>query len=294
MKKNWKAIVAVLALALMVGGIAFYVHGVYLPARQAQKADELRGDAREAAIIEQTSYDYTIKVEPNTKADNKDSGVTVTTDKDGDVWISRDWTGDTSGYEHTDSPDEISESGAVANIGSGAGDNIVDEDGVYHGEQEQPENTAKVANSPLPVMTVGPTPTSPPAIESVKPAPTQVTPSPAPEATPAPAKKPVESKPADSVPPVATSTPVATFEPSALPVQTVRPTPTPPPTVEPKASQQPTSGGNGGNAKAGDTRTVDGQQQIWVNGWGWIPVGSGNTQEYVDVDTTGEYVGEFG
>lgn len=248
MKKNWKAITVVLALALVVGGGIYWVHNIYLPARQAEKAEELRGATQDieavtpAPSIEATAYDYTIKVKKPTETTAPGAANTPT--------------------HSGDELDENSAAAAVANIGAGSGGNIVGEDGIYHGEDVTP--------TPAPTATVDPTATAAPA---APPAPAVVeTTKPAQQETARPSHEPVQTVgPTPTPPPAIESvTPTATQ---------ATPTPTPVATATPSAPAQRPASNDSATPKQGDTRTVDGQQQMWVDGWGWVPVGSGGGSE---------------
>ncbi|WP_312281031.1 hypothetical protein [Oscillibacter sp.] len=47
--------------------------------------------------------------------------------------------------------------------------------------------------------------------------------------------------------------------------------------------------------KDGDIRTVDGKEQEYVDGFGWVDVGSGGQTDYIEMGPdTGNYVGEMG
>ena len=200
MKKSWVAAITALSFTLVVGGAAYYINSVYLPAKQLEAANALRTNAL-AQAEEGTNYDYTIKVgetaASNTEKFSESSSVTVTTDETtGDVWITRDWLNDGSSRVSSEPPTLEDTGRAEANIGSG-GTNIVGSDGVYHGEQ----------------------PITPP---------------------------PATTKPTTEQ-------------------------------TKPSGSSGSTSGTETGTN--GQTRVVDGQQQIWINGWGWVPVGSGSRSE---------------
>jgi len=57
----------------------------------------------------------------------------------------------------------------------------------------------------------------------------------------------------------------------------------------------PTGGTTTSTPQAGDTRTTtSGEKQVYVDGFGWIADTSGGTSDYLDMETTGEYVGKMG
>ena len=267
MKKSWVAAITALSLTLAVGGAAYYINSVYLPAKQLEAANALRTDAP-AQAEEGTNYDYTIKVgetvAPNTEKFSENSSVTVTTDETtGDVWITRDWLNDGSSRVSSEPPTLEDTGRAEANIGSG-GANIVDSDGVYHGEQPTtppPATTKPTTTTPTAGTSAGATETQPVQQQEVE--------------------APTASIPADEQP--ASEAPTAPAQPTK-----------PAENAKPSGNSGNTSGTESGTN--GQTRVVDGQEQIWINGWGWVPVGSGSRSEKskgTNTELSGIQVGEM-
>lgn len=278
MKKSWVAAITALSLTLAVGGAAYYINSVYLPAKQLEAANALRTDAP-AHTEEGTNYDYTIKVgetvTPNTEKFSEGSSVTVTADETtGDVWITRDWLNDGSSRVSSEPP-TLEDTGRVeANIGSG-GANIVGSDGVYHGEQPTtppPATTKPTTTTPTAGTSAGATETQPVQQQDNE--------------TPAPSTSDPVPVPADEKP--ATPPPETAKTPNEQTEQT-----------KPAEQAKPSGSGDGNTSgketgKNGQTRVVDGQEQMWVNGWGWVPVthGSGQSERF-EMETTGEHIGDF-
>lgn len=248
MKRNLPAVITVAVLAALVGGAAYYVNSVYLPAKQREAANALRTDVTEA--VEGSDYDYTIRggdsASVSTDKIAEDSSVTITTDEEtGDVWITRDWLNDGGSRVSSEPPADEEVGRAEANIGSG-GANIVGEDGVYHGEQ----------------------PTTPPP----------AMPAPSTEQTSASGTQPTQQEPAAERTP---NTPGTSKE--RKPVETTKPADTQPAATQPSEQAKPSASDSGGSGsstpKQGEMRTVDGKTEMWVNGFGWIPSGSGSYSE---------------
>lgn len=230
MKRNGRIFVAVAALAILIGGATYYVNNVYLPARQAEKAEELQQITQDAEPIAAASaYDYTIKSGSNTASRDSANGdaAALADEESGEL------------YETV-----LDDGGivAVANFEGGGGEMPLGEDGAYHGEQPATSDVgAEVAQQEA--------------------------------ATEQPSSAPVmaeEQKPGETTKP---AQPTAT-----------QPTEQPKPSANETGSTTP---------KDGDRRTVDGQLQEYISWFGWVPVGSGSQSEYVEVETTGQHIGEF-
>jgi hypothetical protein len=154
MKSNRKALTITAVLALLVCGSAIYANKVYLPTKQDQQVQELLVEPDETPAENDLALKSTSDAQPEESKTTEDSNVTVTTDENGEVWISRNWLVDTSGYDLSDGPTEATDAngnaedentGAGANISAGQAADIVGEDGVYHGEN--------VAETPAPTDT---------------------------------------------------------------------------------------------------------------------------------------------
>lgn len=122
MKNHWKPVAVIAALAVLIGGATYYVHDIYLPTRQAEKAEELQQVTQDAEPIAAAStYDYTIRAGGATvRAGSVDENAATADEGDGDLFEAA-----------------LDDGGvvAVANIGSGGGEMPLGEDGAYHGEQ---------------------------------------------------------------------------------------------------------------------------------------------------------------
>ena len=165
MKKHWKPVSVIAALAVLIGGATYYVHDIYLPTRQAEKAEELQQVTQDAEPIAAAStYDYTTRAGGATvRAGSVDENSATADAGDGELFEA---TLDDGGVV------------AVANIGSGGGEMPLGEDGAYHGEQpatsdvgaeaaqqepatEQPSSAPVMAEEQKPGETTKPTDTQP-------------------------------------------------------------------------------------------------------------------------------------
>lgn len=94
--------------------------------------------------------------------------------------------------------------------------------------------------------------------------------------TPAATAKVAASKPA-----------VSTTVPKKSSVTTVKPK-----TVQSTSVKKPSSSSS--TPKNGDERVVNGQKEVYLDGFGWGADTSGGKNTYIDNELTGEYVGEMG
>lgn len=144
MKNNKTALAILLAAALATGGGIYYANRVYIPAKNAEAAAELRAQREELQAQQDAQapeYDYRIEeiaageiTLDGGSADvaGRKSNVTVTTDENGEKWIHRDW--GAVDVSKLDKYDEEPDRGSTANMGSGGGELELDEDGVYRGD----------------------------------------------------------------------------------------------------------------------------------------------------------------
>lgn len=153
-----------LALFIVGGGI-WYGAEIALPNAKAEKAEQIRlaQEAEAAARLaseggsEQASdYDYSIPITAEAiseaaAAGNKasaDDAVNVTTDDNGDVWITRDWS-NSEGLNETDPPDpNADKGGAKANMASGGTDIPFDSNGVYSEHRDEGTTTPGGSTAP--------------------------------------------------------------------------------------------------------------------------------------------------
>ena len=150
MKKGRWTPIAIFALVMLAVGYGlWYGSQVYIPGLNAEKAEIIRAEqeaeAAKLAAAESTDaadavpYDYSIPIDEEAlrqqkaaEAYNPDDAVSVTTDANGDVWITRDWSNG-EGLNITDPPDPNENTGgATANIAGDAGSIPTDNNGVYY------------------------------------------------------------------------------------------------------------------------------------------------------------------
>ena len=143
MKNNKTALAILLAAALAAGGGIYYANRVYIPAKNAEAAAELRAQREELQAQQDAQtpeYDYRIEeiaageisLDGSADVTGRKSNVTVTTDENGEKWIHRDW--GAVDVSKLDKYDEEPDRGSTANMGSGGGELELDEDGVYRGD----------------------------------------------------------------------------------------------------------------------------------------------------------------
>ncbi len=144
MKNNKTALAILLAAALATGGGIYYANRVYIPAKNAEAAAELRAQREELQAQQDAQapeYDYQIEEIAageisldggSADVTGRKSNVTVTTDENGEKWIHRDW--GAVDVSKLDKYDEEPDRGSTANMGSGGGELELDEDGVYRGD----------------------------------------------------------------------------------------------------------------------------------------------------------------
>lgn len=287
LKQNWKGITATVVAFGAVLGAIYYVNVIYLPGqRQAARAAEPTA----TEPIAKKEYHYTVDV-GNAQAANANTGaagsstnpandrIKVTTDKDGNVTIDRTWDA---------APGELdastaAPSGPTANIGSGGG-KITGEDGAYHGE--------KPTTPPPSTGSSGATTTKPSTDTSTG----------------------TENKPStggDSSKPGTGTENQPSGGGGSKPNDGTENKPTTPPADKPttpsgggSTTEKPSGGSNNGSStpENGDTRTENGQNQIYIDGFGWVMDASGGESDYIEMpegdfggaDGLGAQVGEMG
>lgn len=248
-----------LALFIVGGGI-WYGAEIALPNAKAEKAEQIRlaQEAEAAARLaseggsEQASdYDYSIPITAEAiseaaAAGNKasaDDAVNVTTDDNGDVWITRDWS-NSEGLNETDPPDPNADNGgAKANMASGGTDIPFDSNGVY--SEHRDEGTTTPGGTPSGKDTNpggGSTPTG------------------------------TTSNPDSGSTPTGSDTGNSGGNPNTGTQPQTGGTGN---TTNPGGSGGNGNGGNGGNAgsgspKNGDVKYIDGQRYVYLSGFGWL------------------------
>lgn len=164
-QKRWLPILLTLFVFALVGGGIWYGAEIALPNAKAEKAEQIRlaQEAEVAARLateggseQAADYDYSIPVTSEAikeavAAGNKasaDNAVNVTTDDNGDVWITRDWS-NPEGLNETDPPDPNDDKGgAKANMASGGGDIPFDSNGVYSEHRDEGTTTPGGSTTP--------------------------------------------------------------------------------------------------------------------------------------------------
>lgn len=270
MKKfNWRPVAVVAALAVILAAGVWYVNGVYIPNKKEALANEVLGEnnaqigqpAQDAQQSEESTYDYTIDPDELVTVDigevlGNESSVTVSTDENGDVWIDRDWVVDTTDYDKSDR--EPGEEIAAGNMASGGNtESITDEDGVYHGEQPSGSSTGNGSSSSSDNGSNGGGSSSDTNGED------------APSGSTESGDANSDNGSSDTGDGSGNSGSSGSSD---------------------NSGSSSSGGGSSSDStpKNGDTRVVDGVEQIYINGFGWISSGGGSQSIPIEVNTSGE------
>lgn len=260
-KKSILPVVITLVVFTLLGGGIWYGAEIALPNAKAEKAEQIRlaQEAEAAARLaseggsEQASdYDYSIPITTEAiseaaAAGNKasaDDAVNVTTDNNGDVWITRDWS-NSEGLNEIDPPDPNADNGgAKANMASGGTDIPFDSNGVY--SEHRDEGTTTPGGTPSGKDTNpggGSTPTG------------------------------TTTNPDSGSTPTGSDTGNGGGNPNTGTQPQTGGTGN---TTNPGGSGGNGNGGNGGNTdgggspKSGDVKYIDGQRYVYLSGFGWL------------------------
>ncbi len=169
MKKGTWVPITIFALVMAAVGYGlWYGSQVYIPKLNAEKVAAIRAEQaaeaeatrlaeeKDADTVDAAPYDYSIPISEDAlrkqraaEAYDPDDAISVTTDENGDVWITRDWS-NAEGLNVAEPPDaEADQSPAKANIAGEAGEIPTDENGVY--SENIPEPASKpTTGSPKP------------------------------------------------------------------------------------------------------------------------------------------------
>lgn len=136
-RPNWKYIAATAAGFAAVLGAIYYVNCVYLPNRALERAMAMDAEtmAAERAAEEKAQNERTYSFNINTELGQRSA-----TSSDEGVTVTTDENGDiivdrTWDEDTGDLPISAGPGSPITNIGGGGGEKITGEDGAYHGEQ---------------------------------------------------------------------------------------------------------------------------------------------------------------
>ena len=260
-KQNWKYIAMTAAGFVVVLSAIYYVNCVYLPNRALERAIAMDAEtmaakqAAEEKAQSERTYSFSINTELGQRRDDNAAG-----SSDEGMTVTTDENGVITidrvwDVDTGDLPVSAGPGSPIANIGGGGGEKITGEDGAYHGEQPATQTPENGSSG---------------------------------SGTEADSKN--DGKPDSGKTGETPSTPS-----------------TPASGTDSKPSSTGGSGTNGGSStggnsssgsskpKDGDIRIVDGKEQMYWDGFGWVDKGDGGHTDYWDVGgDSGIYVGSMG